>query len=89
MHWLFILALLSSTADLNDQSASGTNLNRLAENALKRQLGSNVKKIQVDLRRGQKGKGDFDYFNVVLDGFSADKLPGLENSARNLPPCKT
>lgn len=83
MHWLLILALITSTTGLKDQSAKGSALNRLAENALRQQLGSSVKTLRVDLRRGTKGKGDFDYFNVVLDGFSADKLLGLDKKSRS------
>jgi hypothetical protein len=80
MHWLLVLALLSSTTDIKDQNASGSNLNRLAENALRQKLGSSVKNLRVDLRKG-KNRGDFDMFNVTLDGFSADRLLDLGKRA--------
>ena len=81
MHWLLVLALLSSTTDIKDQNASGSSLNRLAENALRQKLGSSVRDVRVDMKRGQGRGGDFDYFNVTLDGFSADRLANLEKSA--------
>lgn len=81
MHWLLVLALLSSTANIKDPNASGSNLNRLAENALRQKLGSSVKNLRVDLRKGKNRAGDFDVFNVTLDGFSADRLLDLGNQS--------
>jgi hypothetical protein len=79
MHWLLILALLSSTADIKDKNASGSALNRLAENALRQKLGNSVRDLHVDLRRGKGRGGDFDSFSVNLSGFSADRLLNLES----------
>lgn len=78
MHWLLVLALLSSTTDIKDQNASGSALNRLAENVLRQKLGNSVRNLHVDLKRGQGRGGDFDYFNVTVDGFTADRLLDLE-----------
>jgi hypothetical protein len=83
MHWLLILALIASSTEVRDQSASGANLNHLVENALRQKLGSSVKLLRVNLRRGSKGRGDFDLFDVTLDGFSADRLVGLEKRANS------
>ncbi|MDQ3813075.1 MAG: hypothetical protein M3347_03890, partial [Armatimonadota bacterium] len=78
MHWLLILALLSSTTSLKDNQ-SGASLNRLAENSLRQQLGG-ANMVRVDIARGGKWQpGDFDRFNVTLDGFAADRLLNLAN----------
>lgn len=83
MHWLMILGLLSATTDLKDPNASGSALNRLAENSIRQQLGNSVKNVRVDLKRGKGRAGDFDYFNVTLDGFDAAKLGDLQNRNSN------
>ena len=85
MHWLMILGLLSATTNLKDPNASGSALNRLAENSIRQQLGNSVKNVKVDIKRGAGRSGDFDYFNVSLDGFDAGKLENLQNrnSSRN------
>lgn len=83
MHWLLILSLLSSTADIKDQNATGSTLNRLAENALRQKLGNSVRNVQVDLRRGRGRGGDFDSFVVNLDGFSADRLLDMNERAQS------
>jgi hypothetical protein len=75
MHWLLILALLSSTTNIKDQNATGSSLNKMVENALRQELGGNVDHLKVDVKRSEKGgAGDFDSFAVNLDGFSADRL---------------
>ena len=79
MHWLMILGLLSATTNLKDPNASGSALNRLAENSIRQQLGNSVKNVKVDIKRGAGRSGDFDYFNVSLDGFDASKLENLQN----------
>lgn len=80
MHWLLILGLLGATTNLNDRNASNTQLNRLAENAIRQQLGDSVRDVRVNLQRGNGRNGDFDYFNVTLDGFDANRFS--QNSAR-------
>jgi len=78
MHWLLILALLSSTANIKDPNASGASLNKMAENALRQELGGSVRNLKVDLKRGKNGgAGNFDSFAVTLDGFSADRLADI------------
>jgi len=79
MHWLMILGLLSATTNIKDPNASGSALNRLAENSIRQQLGNSVKNVKVDIKRGPGRSGDFDYFNVSLDGFDAGKLENLQN----------
>ncbi|MBW3637962.1 MAG: hypothetical protein KY445_16080, partial [Armatimonadetes bacterium] len=79
MHWLLLLALLSSTTDLKG-GGSTSSLNRLAETSLRRQLGQ-VNNVRVQVAPGRSGRGDFDSFDVSLDGFSADRLMGLANQA--------
>jgi hypothetical protein len=80
MHWLLLLALLSSTTSLKN-GGSTSSLNRLAENSLRQQLGS-VRNVNVQVTPGRaSGGGNFDSFNVTLDGFSADRLLGLANRA--------
>jgi len=83
MHWLMILGLLSATTDLKDTNASGSALNRLAENTIRQQLGNSVKNVRVDIKRGPGRAGDFDYFNVRLDGFDAGKLGDVNNRNNN------
>ena len=80
MHWLMILGLLSATTNLKDPNASGTSLNRLAENTIRQQLGNSVKNVRVDMKRGPGRAGDFDYFNVTLDGFDAAKLGDVKSN---------
>jgi hypothetical protein len=82
MHWLLLLALLSSTTSLKGGGSSAS-LNRLAENSLRQQLGQvrNLN-VQVAPARGSSG-GNFDSFVVNLDGFSADRLLGLANQAQS------
>lgn len=78
MHWLFLLAILSSTTNL-DSNGSSSNLNRLAENALRQQLGS-ARTVRVQIVPDEsRRRGDFDTFNITLDGFNADSLMGLAN----------
>ncbi len=79
MHWLLLLALLSSTTDLKG-GGSTSSLNRLAETSLRRQLGQ-VNGVRVQVSPGRGGRGDFESFDVSLDGFSADRLMGLANQA--------
>lgn len=80
MHWLFLLAILSSSTNL-DSNGSASNLNRLAENALRRQLG-NARTVRVQVVPDEtKRRGDFDAFNITLDGFDADALMGLAGRA--------
>lgn len=87
MHWILLLALLSSTTGLKNTDSPST-LNRLAENALRRQIGdARSVKVQVSPSRD---KGGFDNFSVSLDGFAADRLLDLANrtdqsSRRNDP----
>jgi hypothetical protein len=81
MHWLLILGLLGATANVSDRNASNQQLNRLAENAIRRELGNSVRSVRVDLQRGNNRGGDFDYFNVTLDGFDANRF--AQNSARD------
>lgn len=77
MHWLIILALLSSTTDLKNISGSNDALGRAAETALRRQIGP-VRTLRVEAARKSKWQpGDFDYFNVTLDGASLDALMAL------------
>jgi len=74
MHWLLILAVLNSTTSLKN-GGTATQLNKLAENALRQKLG--VKSgVTVNIAPG-KGRGDFDSMSVSLDGFSADRLMDL------------
>ena len=76
MHWLLVLALLSSTTNLKE-GATGSTLNRAAESALRQRLG-NANIVRVDMARGSKlAACDFDHFNVTLDGFNADRLLNL------------
>ncbi|MDF2440723.1 MAG: hypothetical protein JWN98_1707 [Abditibacteriota bacterium] len=78
MHWLLLLAILSSTTKL-DSNGSASNLNRLAENALRQQLG-NARTVRVQVVPDEtRRRGDFDAFNITLDGFDADALMGLAN----------
>lgn len=83
MHWLMILGLLTATTDIRDQNASGSQLNRLAENAIRQQLGNSVRNVRVDLKRGPNRVGDFDYFNINLDGFDANRFEALQNRSPN------
>src|SRR4028118_2356002 len=81
MHWLFLLAILSSTTSVNNGGTPST-MNRLAENALRKQLG-NTGNVRVQMAPGtSKARGDFDYFNITLDGFAADRLLGLAERAQ-------
>lgn len=90
MHWLLILALLSSTTNIKDQNATGSSLNKMVENALRQELGGKVDHLTVNVKRAADGgAGDFDSFAVNLDGFSADQLADRfrdsqrEDSSRN------
>ncbi len=84
MHWLLLLAVLSSTTNLNP-GGSTASMNRLAEDALRRQIGG-ARTIRVDLTPGKsKTRGDFDVFNVTLDGFAADRLMGLADRSARAP----
>jgi hypothetical protein len=88
MHWLLVLALLSSTTNLKDGS-NGSSLNRLAENALRQQIGSaNVIRVDVARSGSSRNGGNFDHFNVTLDGFSADRLAGLASRASSSSPSR-
>src|SRR5687768_14698325 len=79
MYWLLLLGLLSTSSSLKDQS--GSSLNRLAEQALRQRLGS-VQSIRVDVApRGSRAQGDFQHFNIALDGFSLDRLVALADRA--------
>lgn len=80
MHWLLILGLLGATTNVSDRNASGEQLNRLTESAIRRQMGSSVRDVRVNLKRGNGRSGDFDYFNVTLDGFDANRFE--RNTAR-------
>jgi len=84
MHWLLLLAILSSTISLKN-GGSTTSLNRLAENSLRQQLGggSAVQNVRVNIKPGKGGRGDFDAFDVSLDGFSADRLANLSNKTQS------
>src|SRR5688500_552057 len=85
MHWLLVLALLSSTTNLKD-GATGSALNGAAESALRQRLG-NAKVVRVDIaRRAKSSLGDFDHFNVTLDGFNADSLMSLNSRATTTQP---
>ena len=82
MHWLFLLAILSSTTSVTNGGTPST-MNRLAENALRKQLG-NTGNVRVQMAPGtSKARGDFDYFNITLDGFAADRLLGLAERAQS------
>ena len=82
MHWLFLLAILSSTTSLKN-GGNASSMNRLAENALRKQLGS-ANSVRVQMAPGtSKARGDFDYFNITLDGFAADRLMGLADRAES------
>jgi len=75
MHWLLILALLSSTTNIKDQNATGSSLNKMVETALRQELGGKVDHLTVNVKRAADGgAGDFDSFTVNLNGFSADQL---------------
>lgn len=75
MHWLLILALLSSTTNIKDQNATGSQLNKMVETALRQELGGKVDHLNVNVKRAENGNaGDFDSFAVNLNGFSADQL---------------
>lgn len=77
MHWLLLVALLSSTTDMKNGGSSSA-LSRLAEKSLRRQLGR-VNRVRVQVTPARNGSGgDLDAFNVSLDGFSADGLAGLD-----------
>ncbi len=80
MHWLLLLAVLSSSTSLKN-GGSSSSMNRLAEQALRRQLGGNnaVRSVRVLVSPGKNGRGDFNSFDVSLDGFSADKLMNLSS----------
>lgn len=85
MHWLLLLAVLSSTTSTKNGGSTST-MNRLAENALRKQIGT-VRSVRVAMTPGKGGaRGNFDSFDVNLDGFAADKLMALadrtENSSR-------
>lgn len=81
MHWLLLLAVLSSTSGL--KGGNTAQMNRLAENALRQQLGS-AKAVKVEITPGKNGSnGDFDALAVTLDGFSADRLADIANKAAN------
>ena len=81
MHWLLILAILSSSTNLKN-GGDVNSMNRMAENALRKQLGGSnaVKNIRVAVQP-DTGRGNFRSFNVTLDGFSADRLADLANDA--------
>ncbi|HVF09911.1 MAG TPA: LmeA family phospholipid-binding protein [Abditibacteriaceae bacterium] len=84
MHWLLVLALLSSTTNLKE-GTTGSALNRAAESALRQRLG-NANIVRVDVARGSKwAVGDFDHFNVTLDGFNADGLLQLDARTTSTP----
>ncbi len=81
MHWLLLLALLSSTGDLKNVGGTNDALNRAAETSLRRQLGP-VRSLRVDaVRKSARQPGDFDHFNVSLDGASLDNLLALAQRA--------
>lgn len=80
MHWLLILAILSSTTNLKN-GGSPSQMNQLASNALRQQLGG-ANNVGVQITPG-RGGGDFDAISVNLDGFSADNLMNLANRAGN------
>ncbi|HVF84656.1 MAG TPA: hypothetical protein VM821_01640, partial [Abditibacteriaceae bacterium] len=83
MHWLLLLAVLSSTTSLKN-GGNTTSLNRLAENSLRQQLGGSnaVQNVRVNIKPGKGGRGDFDTFDVSLDGFSADRLMNLSSKTQ-------
>jgi hypothetical protein len=79
MHWLLLLAVIASTSNLKGGSSS--TLSRLAENELRKQIGT-AQTVRVQAAPGRSGaRGDFDYFNITLDGFAADRLMNLANQA--------
>ncbi len=81
MHWLLLLALLSSTGDLKNVGGSNDALSRAAETSLRRQLGP-VRSLRVDaIRKSARQPGDFEHFNVSLDGASLDNLLALADRA--------
>lgn len=81
MHWLLLLALLSSTGDLKNVGGSNDALSRAAETSLRRQLGP-VRSLRVDAaRKSTWSPGDFEHFNVSLDGASLDSLLALADRA--------
>lgn len=88
MHWLMILGLLTATTDLQDQSASNSALGRMAETAIRQQLGGDIDEVKVDLKRGTGSAGNFDYFNISLRGFDADRFQQLQSGARSAQPQK-
>jgi hypothetical protein len=78
MHWLLLLAVLSSTTSLQS-GGSSTQMNRLAENALRQKLGG-ARNVRVEVAPGQsRSAGDYDRLTVNLDGFAADRLMDLAN----------
>ena len=82
MHWLLVLALLSSTTNLKE-GQSGSSMNQLAENELRQRLGG-ANMVRVDIARSGKFQpGNFDRFNLTLDGFAADRLLDLANRAES------
>ncbi|HEX8834325.1 MAG TPA: LmeA family phospholipid-binding protein [Abditibacteriaceae bacterium] len=77
MHWLLLLAILSSSTSLKGGSPS--QMNSLAANAIRQQIGgANAVNVQVTPGKNRLA-GDFDSFVVNLDGFSADRLMNLAN----------
>jgi hypothetical protein len=81
MHWLLLLALLSSTGDLKNVGNSNDALSRAAEASLRRQIGP-MRSLRVDAaRKSSRQPGDFEHFNVTLDGASLDNLLALANQA--------
>ena len=75
MHWLLILALLSSATNIQDQNATGSALDKMLETVLRQELGGKVDHLTVDVKRAADGSAnDFDSIAVDLDGFSADQL---------------
>lgn len=83
MHWLLVLALLASTADLKNVTSSGDALNRAAETALRKQIGP-VRNLRVEAVRANRWQpGDFDSFRVSLDGAALDSLLALSDRAQN------
>ena len=81
MHWLLILAILSSSTNLKNGGDTNS-MNRMAENALRKQLGGSgaVKNVRVVVSP-DSGRGNFRSFNVTLDGFSADRLTDLADDS--------
>jgi len=83
MHWLLLLAVLNSTTSTKN-GGTATQLNKLAENALRQKLG--VKSgVTVNIAPGKTG-GDFDSMSVSLDGFSADRLMDLAEKTSTTDP---